>query len=57
MPHQGKKDSARANDISNLWKALEDALLPIDDSHVYDVQISKYWSDTGYVTIEIPSVL
>ena len=41
-PHQQKPD------IDNYLKALLDAVLD-DDSHVYHVSASKYWSETGSI--------
>lgn len=42
QPHSGKPD------IDNLAKAFMDAFKD-DDSHVYRLEASKYWSETGYV--------
>ena len=42
--HQSKPDA------DNLNKALQDAMCP-EDSHVWDVRITKRWADTGYITI------
>ena len=38
-------------DVDNLCKALLDAIFG-EDSHVYDVRISKYWGHTGQIIIE-----
>lgn len=44
-PHQQKPD------VDNLCKALLDALYG-DDSHIYDIRISKYWALAGAINIE-----
>ncbi|HEY9768805.1 MAG TPA: RusA family crossover junction endodeoxyribonuclease [Coleofasciculaceae cyanobacterium] len=44
QPHQQKPD------IDNLIKAFFDCLL-VDDSHIYDVRGSKYWSNTGSIEV------
>ena len=38
-------------DVDNLCKALMDAVHG-DDSHVYDIRISKYWGHTGKIIID-----
>ena len=42
-------------DRDNLIKALQDALHPGKDSHIYDVRSIKVWSDTPLIAI-IPGV-
>ena len=37
-------------DVDNFLKALLDALYD-DDSHIYDVRASKYWGESGAITI------
>jgi Holliday junction resolvase RusA-like endonuclease len=37
-------------DIDNLLKSLMDAVFP-DDSHVWDVRITKLWGDKGAIEI------
>ena len=44
VPHQQKPD------VDNLCKALLDALFD-DDAHVFDVRITKVWSDICKITI------
>ena len=44
QPHQQKPD------VDNLQKALMDAVLK-DDSGVWDMRITKIWSDTGFIEI------
>lgn len=39
-------------DVDNLCKALLDALFG-DDSHVYDIRVSKYWDYEGSIGVEI----
>lgn len=46
QPHQQKPD------IDNLEKALLDAVLK-DDSGVWDIRTTKYWSENGSITIKI----
>ena len=43
-PHQQKPD------IDNLIKAFFDCLL-VEDSHIYDVRGTKYWSDAGSIEV------
>lgn len=43
-------------DVDNLCKAVLDALHD-DDSHIYDLQMSKYWSDGGYIEVFINQTL
>ena len=38
-------------DVDNLFKALADAIYS-DDSHIWDVRITKLWSETGMIEIE-----
>lgn len=45
LPHRGKPD------IDNLLKALMDAVFE-DDSHIYNIQASKYLSYEGMIIIE-----
>ena len=45
MPHQ------QTPDTDNLGKAILDAVFG-DDSHVYDIRFSKYWSDIGKIEIK-----
>ncbi|MCK4705871.1 MAG: RusA family crossover junction endodeoxyribonuclease [Gammaproteobacteria bacterium] len=45
LPHQNKPD------CDNLLKSLMDAVYD-DDSSVYDVRISKFWSEKGSVIIK-----
>ena len=44
QPHQQKPD------IDNLIKAFFDCLL-VEDSHIYDVRGTKYWSDAGSIEV------
>jgi Holliday junction resolvase RusA-like endonuclease len=43
-PHQQKPD------VDNLLKALLDALYE-DDSGVWDIRVTKLWSDSGKITV------
>ena len=43
-PHKQKPD------VDNLCKALLDAVL-VEDSHIYDIRITKYWAEEGSITI------
>lgn len=43
-PHQQKPD------CDNLLKALMDAIYD-DDAHIYDIRVSKFWSEKGYIEI------
>ena len=45
-------------DVSNLYKAFEDALLR-EDMTLWDVRISKYWYNSvkGYIQVEYPVVV
>lgn len=38
-------------DLDNLLKSLLDALF-IDDQHIHDIRISKFWNETGMIIIE-----
>lgn len=44
-PHQAKPD------IDNLCKAVMDALLD-EDSHIWSLRASKFWSDKGSLVIK-----
>lgn len=46
QPHQ------QTPDIDNLCKAVLDALLS-NDSHIYSVQMSKYWATNGAIEVGI----
>jgi hypothetical protein len=43
-PHQSKPD------VDNYIKAFLDALC-VDDSYIYSVKGTKYWSDTGRIEV------
>lgn len=45
-PHQQK----RRNDVDNHLKAFLDALCE-DDGYVYDVRVSKFWAESGYIEV------
>lgn len=49
-PHRGKKDGARKNDVDNLAKGLLDICFG-DDSAVWDIRLSKIWSDHGGIFV------
>ncbi len=56
LPHCGTLNKAKANDFDNLCKALTDAIFYKhpgfkDDSHVWDVRISKLWGCRGQIYI------
>lgn len=44
-PHEQRPD------VDNLTKALLDSIFK-EDSHIYDIRISKHWSYEGKITIE-----
>lgn len=44
-------------DLSNCLKALEDSLLPDDDSGVWSVEMRKLWAIEGRIVIENVDVL
>ena len=44
-PHQQKPD------IDNLQKAVQDSLC-LEDSFIYDVHATKFWGESGSVSIE-----
>jgi len=46
-PHQAKK----SNDIDNLAKSLFDSVFD-DDSQIWDVRLTKLWSDVGMISVE-----
>ena len=45
MPHKQKPDA------SNILKAIEDILLPDDDSGIWDIHITKHWSNNESMVI------
>ena len=45
QPHQQQKD------VDNMCKSLLDALYK-NDSHIYDIRISKFWGRTGKIIIK-----
>jgi Holliday junction resolvase RusA-like endonuclease len=45
-PHMTKPD------VTNLTKAIEDALWPVDDSHLHDMRITKVWGAEGGIWLE-----
>ena len=46
--HQGALDKTVKNDLDNLQKALFDSMFK-DDSHIWDVRMSKIWGYTGKI--------
>lgn len=56
LPHCGTLNKAKTNDVDNLHKALMDAIFYKhsdfkDDSHIWDIRISKFWGYVGRVYI------
>lgn len=47
----GSKHAGRP-DLSNLLKAVEDSLLPDDDSGIWFIQAQKTWAIEGMIAIE-----
>jgi Holliday junction resolvase RusA-like endonuclease len=45
MPHQ------QIPDVDNLGKSILDSLFK-DDSHIYDIRLSKFWGRSGKIIIK-----